>query len=203
MHIHRSIKVGIRFVVTHGTAEQFSPLLDETLAVSVGEPLPLGTAAGAILTGPMRIDFDGDDLVPIGFGSGHLESGVFIEMINMPPELLVALLAFDRLARLPLFLGNAPQMAVAMGIQAMIGHKGGLNDPAMLPDGDHRQILDIEIDRHRDQVRIVLAFHHQALFDLFDLRDVQFRRMRSQDQGGAVDVEAHKRLSCIERLQIE
>jgi hypothetical protein len=47
----------------------------------------------------------------------------------MPPELLVAVLAFDWFARLPLFLGNAFEMAVATGIQAMIGHKHRLDDP--------------------------------------------------------------------------
>jgi hypothetical protein len=32
----------------------------------------------------------------------------------------------------------------------------------MLPDGDHRQLLDVEVDRHCDQIGIALALHHLA-----------------------------------------
>ncbi len=45
------------FIVTDGTGEQFSLLLGDAFAASVGEPLPLGAAARAVLTRPMRVDF--------------------------------------------------------------------------------------------------------------------------------------------------
>ena len=37
---------------------------------------------------------------------------------------------------------------------------------------NHRQILHIQIDRHRDQIRIELAFLDLLGFDLFGLREV-------------------------------
>jgi len=60
MHIHRGIKVSIRHVMTDGTEKQFSLLLCDALAASVGKPFPLGAASRAVLGCPMRIDFDGD-----------------------------------------------------------------------------------------------------------------------------------------------
>ena len=146
------------FVVTHRTPEQLAPFLDDALAASIGEPLPLGAAARAILTRPMWVDFDGDDLLDVRFVFGvcsdlaaqlvrapavhaprlaartgfdraqalkeqnapriagthssdpacDFVGGVLIQAIDMTPELLVAVLAFDRFARLPLLLGNAP-----------------------------------------------------------------------------------------------
>jgi hypothetical protein len=168
-----------------------------------------------------------------GDAARHLVGGIFVEPIDMPPELLVAVLAFDRLARLPLLFGNALEVPIAVSVQAMITHKHYLDDLAMLPDRDHRQILDIEVDPHGDQVRIVLALHHLAGFDLFHLGDVQFGAVCPHDQRGAlalpvrfseplhevvagrdrvlhpapslcaVDVEAHKRFLEIECLQLE
>lgn len=41
MHIHRCIKVSIRHVMTDGTEKQFSPLLCDAFAASVGKPFPL------------------------------------------------------------------------------------------------------------------------------------------------------------------
>ena len=61
----------------------------------------------------------------------------------MLPELLVTVLALDWFARLPLFPGNAFEMAVAMGIQAMISHKHRLNDRVMLPHRNHGEVFDI------------------------------------------------------------
>src|SRR5215472_8401249 len=131
------------FVVTHQTAKQLAPFLNDALAASVGEPLPLGAAARAILTGPMWIDFDRDHLLDVGFvtgilidlaaqlvgasavhaprlarlagfelaqalkeqdaagipgahrgdGARHLVGGIQVLPIDMPPELLVAVLA--------------------------------------------------------------------------------------------------------------
>src|SRR5258708_1840265 len=283
MHIHRGVKVGMGFVVTHRTPEQLAPFLGDALAASIGEPLPLGAAARTILRCSMWIDFDGDDALCIGFLSGvlidfaahlvrtpavhasrlaglpsfdraealkkrdtggipgtdrgddarHLVGGIFIQPIDMPPELLVTVLTFDWLARLPLLFGNAFEMVVSMCVQAMIGHKYRLDDRAMRSRRDYRQILDIEIDRDRDQVRILLALHHLPGCDLLHLRDMQRCRVGSQDERRAlslpirfleslyevvtgvdrvlhpapflsrVDIDAHKGLLEIKRLQIK
>src|SRR5258708_2721420 len=179
------------FVVTHRTPEQLAPFLDDALAASIGEPLPLGAAPRAILTGPMRIDFDRDHSLSVGFVTGvlidfaaqlvgtpavhasrlaglpsfdlaqalkeqntaripaadrgndtrHRVGGIVIEPIDMSPQLLVAALAFDWLARLPLLPGNAPQMTIPAGIQAMICHKHPLYALVILPDRNNRQSL--------------------------------------------------------------
>src|SRR5260221_377136 len=151
----------------------------------------------------------------------------------MPPELLVAVFPLDRFAGEPLFLGNALEVPIAVRVQAVIGHEHRLDDRAMLPRRDHREVFDIEIDRHGHQVGILLALHHLLGCDLPDLGDMQLCRVGSQDERRAlplpvrllesfygvaaavdwvlhpgpvlpgVDVDAHKGLSCIERLQIE
>ena len=72
MDIGRGIKVGMGLVVTHWTPEQLAPLLDDALAASVGEPLPLDAAAGAVLGCPMGIDLHRDHLVEVGFVAGKL-----------------------------------------------------------------------------------------------------------------------------------
>ena len=72
MHIHRGIKVGIGFIVTDGTAKQLAPGLFDAFAASIGEPLPLGAASGAILAGPVWIDLDRDDLMEVGLVTGVL-----------------------------------------------------------------------------------------------------------------------------------
>src|SRR5215470_1788887 len=70
MYIHRGVVIGIGFIVTDGTEKQFSPLLDNAFAASVGEPLPPGAAPGAIVRGPMGIDLCRDDLMEVGFVTG-------------------------------------------------------------------------------------------------------------------------------------
>ena len=72
MDIDRGIKVGIGLVVTHWTNEQFAPFHREASAALVGEPLPLGAAARAILGCPMGIDLHADDPVEVGFVFGLL-----------------------------------------------------------------------------------------------------------------------------------
>src|SRR5215469_13336421 len=67
MHIHRGVEIGLRLVATHRTPEQLAPGLFEALAASIGEPLPFGATARAILTGPMWIHLDRDHLLNIGF----------------------------------------------------------------------------------------------------------------------------------------
>ena len=72
MDIDRGIKVGIGLVVTHWTNEQFAPFHRDASAALVGEPLPLGAAARAILGCPMGIDLHADDPVEVGFVFGLL-----------------------------------------------------------------------------------------------------------------------------------
>jgi hypothetical protein len=178
MDIRRGVKVGVRFKLTHGTKEEFSPFLHDALACSVGEPLPLRAASRAVLGCPMCIDLHGNDLVEVGFLAsvlidfaaqligtsavhaprfaalprldlaqafkeqdaariasadlgnltGDLVGGIFIETVTMPPEVTVTMFAFDWPARLPLLFGDPFEMAVAVGVQTMIGHKDGLDN---------------------------------------------------------------------------
>src|SRR5260370_17119369 len=121
-----------------------------------------------------------------GNAAGDFVGVILIHAVHMAPELLVAALAFDRLARLPLLLGDAPQMPIALLIEASIADKDGLDDLLMLPDRDHREVFHIEIDRYRHQVRIELAFPHPLGRNLFGLREVHFGRVRTQDQDGAL-----------------
>src|SRR5215469_1243057 len=47
----------------------------------------------------------------VGNDAGDLVGGILIQPIHMPPEITVAMLAFDRLARLPLLFRHALEMA--------------------------------------------------------------------------------------------
>ncbi len=67
MHIYAGVTIRVGFIATMRAAEQFAPFLYDALAITEGEPLPLEAAARALLTGAMRIDFDGDDLLDKGF----------------------------------------------------------------------------------------------------------------------------------------
>ena len=83
MDINRGIKVGMGFIVTHRTPKQLAPFLDDALAASVGEPLPLGATARAILTGPMWIDLDRDHLLNVGFVFGVF-SDLAAQLVRAP-----------------------------------------------------------------------------------------------------------------------
>ncbi|HEX9134084.1 MAG TPA: hypothetical protein VF844_17465, partial [Ktedonobacteraceae bacterium] len=107
------------------------------------EPLKEQDAAGILRAHP------GED-------ARRFVGSVFIHPPNMPPELLVAALSSDGLAREPLLSAYALQMPIAVLIEAKIGHKHGLDDLAMPPGRDHREVFHIEVDRHGDQVRITL-----------------------------------------------
>ena len=72
VHIFGCIVIGIGFIVTDGTEKQLSPFLDGAFTASIGEPLPLGAAFGAMLRGPMGIDLYRDDLMEVGFVFGVL-----------------------------------------------------------------------------------------------------------------------------------
>src|SRR5258708_2324384 len=109
----------------------------------------------------------------LGNDAGPLVGRIFVHATHMPPELLGAVFLFHRFARLPLLLGNALEMAVAMLIEATVGDKHGFDDRRPLSDGDHRQILDVEVNPYRHQVRRALALHDLLRPDLFRLGEVQ------------------------------
>ena len=103
----------------------------------------------------------------VGNDAGDLVGCILIHTAHMSPELLVAVLALDRLARLPLFFRNALEMPEACLIKPVISHKHRFDDRAILAHGDYREILDIEVDGHGHQVRVLFAF-----FDLFRLHRI-------------------------------
>ncbi len=112
--------------------------------------------------------------------------GIQVLSPHMPPELLVAALPLDRLAGLPLFFGNAFQVAVACLVQTMIAHKERFQNGSSLPHGDDREMLDVQVNCHRHQIRITLALHDLFGLDLFGLAAVQFCCFRAQDQLGTL-----------------
>src|SRR5258708_543212 len=56
-------------------------------------------------------------------GSGCLMSHIRVLPADMPPELLIAVFPLDRLARLPLLLRGALEMAIAVLIKSMVRDK--------------------------------------------------------------------------------
>ena len=108
----------------------------------------------------------------VGNAARHLVGRFLIHVIDMPPELLIAVLAFDRLAREPLLFRETPQVSVAVSIQAPIRDEHRFENPTMLSDGDDGQIAYVEVDSHGHQVWIMLALHDLFGFDLFGLREV-------------------------------
>jgi hypothetical protein len=75
-------------------------------------------------------------------------------------------------------------MAIAVLIQTMIRDKSGCFDHSMLTHRNHREILDIQIDGHRDQVGVLLAFHDLFGGDGFALQKVNGGVFFAQDQFG-------------------
>jgi len=67
MHIDAGVPVSVGFILTHRAAEKFAPLHLDALAIPQGEPLPSGSAAGTILTGPMRVHLCSDGPARIRF----------------------------------------------------------------------------------------------------------------------------------------
>ncbi len=104
----------------------------------------------------------------------NLVGGIIVHVIDVPPELLIAVLALHRCAGLPLLLGYAFEMPEACLIQAMIGHKDGFEHGFVRPHADDSQVAHIQVHCDRHQVRIELAVLDLFGFDLFDLRKVQF-----------------------------
>lgn len=168
-----------------------------------------------------------------GNAASDLVGGGFIHAPHMSPDLLVAVFSLDRLPRLPLFLRNPLHVPIAVLIKPLIGDKDGFDDPIILAHGNYREILDVEVDCHRHQIRITLTLPDLFGLDLFGLADVQFRRCVTQDQlwtlllptwlcstllkepvvldgivdpgpgRSRVDLESHKRLPQIESVQFQ
>ena len=133
------------------------------------------------LAGPIRFDLAqaleeqhtaGVLRAHVGNAACHLVGGILIQVIDMPPELLIAVFAFDWLAREPLLFRETLQVPIAVSIQAMIRDKHGLENPTMLSDGDDRQIAYVEVDSHGHKVWIMLALYDLFGCDLFGLREV-------------------------------
>src|SRR5947208_15719413 len=90
---------------------------------------------------------------------GGFVSSVAVHPANMPPEVSTVAFPFYRFATEPLLFADVLQMAIAMLIESLVSDEDTLNDLAVLPDRDNRQILHIEISRHGDQVGITFALH--------------------------------------------
>ncbi len=77
-------------------------------------------------------------------------------------------------------------MPIALPVEATISHKERLDDRPILPHRDHREILDVQINGHRHQVRVLFARFDLFRRDCFDLREVQGGGLGTQDQFGAL-----------------
>ena len=121
-------------------------------------------------------------LADLNDGSCGLVSHIRVLPADMPPELLIAVFPFDRLARLPLLLRDAPQMAIAVLIKPVVRDKAGVDNPAMLPGRNHGELLHIQVDGDRDQVGVALAFHDPFGGDGLALHHVHDCRVLPQDE---------------------
>src|SRR5215469_6772977 len=77
MHMRRAVKVGVGLVVTDRTPEQLAPLLDDALATSGGEPLPLwpGFCASAQRAGYSQDTWHTQQQCGVPPGERHPHSG--------------------------------------------------------------------------------------------------------------------------------
>ncbi len=80
------------------------------------------------------------------------------------------MLALHRLARLSLLFRDAPQMAIAVLVESMVRDEDGVDDRAMLSDGEHGEVFDIQVDGDRHQIGIELAFPYPPGGNLSGLR---------------------------------
>ncbi len=116
----------------------------------------------------------------------HLMGGVFIHAPHMSPDLLVAVFSLHWLPGLPLLFRDALQVLIAVLVKPLIRDKDGFDDPIILAHADHREILHVEVHRHGDQVRIFSAFLDLFRCNVFQLGEVQGRRLFLQDELGAL-----------------
>src|SRR5713226_8226557 len=77
-------------------------------------------------------------------------------------------------------------MAIPMLIETLIGDKACLGDLSMLPHCDHCELLDIQIDGYRDQIRITLTFNDLAGLDRLALEEMNASLVLPQDELGAI-----------------
>src|SRR5258708_3212710 len=106
----------------------------------------------------------------VGNAARNLVGGILVHAAHILPELLRTVLALHRLARLPLLFRDALEMAIALLIESMIRDEDGFDDRAVLPDGDHGDIFDIQVDGYRHQIGSELAFLALFVCSLFGLR---------------------------------
>src|SRR5260370_197739 len=88
---------------------------------------------------------------------------------DMAPEILIAALALDGFARLPLLPGNLFEVTIARLIESMIPDENRFEDPFIPPDGDNSEVLHIHIDADCDQMWVQLPLHDTSSFNLFGL----------------------------------
>ena len=111
---------------------------------------------------------------------------ILVLATNMGPEVLIAVFSLDRFPGLPLLLRHTLEMLVAVLIQTVIRDKPGFFDHSKLPHRNHREILDIQIDRHRDQIGVLLALHDLFGRNRFALQKVDGSVFGAQDQFGTL-----------------
>ena len=80
VHVHRGIEISMRLRVALWTPEQLSPSLFDAASASGREPLALGAASGAILTGAVWVHFHGHYRLCIRF--------LTAQPIDLPPQLV-------------------------------------------------------------------------------------------------------------------
>jgi hypothetical protein len=114
-----------------------------------------------------------------------MSRGALVHAAHLCPQVLITLFSFDRLPGKILLLADLFEVPVTSLIQAMIGDKNGLDDFLVLPDGNHREIFDIQIDADGHEIRILLADHHFLGCNRFLLGEMEFSRSLAQHQLGA------------------
>jgi hypothetical protein len=110
---------------------------------------------------------------------------VFVHAPYMPPEVLIAVLPFDRFACKILLFTDLFEMQIARPIQPMIAHKDGFDDLAVLSECDDGEIAHIQVDTDRHEIRISFALDDLLRFAGFRLRKMQFGTLRVENQLGA------------------
>jgi hypothetical protein len=115
-----------------------------------------------------------------------MSSRVLVGAPDMSPEILIAALTLDGFACLPLLPGNLFEVTIARLIESMIPDEHRFEDLFIPPDGDNGEVLHIQIDADRDQMRPQLPLHYAGSVYLFGLGKVQRGPAPAQDQGGTL-----------------
>ncbi len=182
IHLDSDCALNIGFVF--GVAVDLAAQLIGLAAV---HPPRFACACGLDLAQPLKEQHTAGILgADVGNAARDLVSSIFVHPPHMSPQLLIAVLALHRLARLPLFFRNTLEMPEASLIESVITDKDRFNDPLILAHRDHGELLDIEIHRHGHQVRICFALFDLFGRNFFDLREVQGGTLFAQDEFGAL-----------------